>query len=326
MGDYIDVRNHARGFVGEKRLISERHDSLKNIESVEGDSPTSAVEFKSHLIYMWTTTQPTVFIFGWSFFSSINRGFHTEVGETGTLVGVVEILYLSYSDHTRRGSERCQQREAARSMDTYSQYNRRSSSGSLALIFCLSLGACSWVPKGDVQLDVGIKDRGVASWYGEQFHGRKAANGELFDMEALTAAHRTMPLGSIVRVINLNNGRHLHVRITDRGPYEKGRILDLSRRAALQLGMEHKGLAYVQVEIVGERRPDLAWLSETFTGQVASALADAQPLPDRTSSGMAAHTRTMQGDLWIARRNRWALAMLSADHWVGSSVATLVLA
>ncbi|NJL16396.1 MAG: septal ring lytic transglycosylase RlpA family protein [Nitrospira sp.] len=133
--------------------------------------------------------------------------------------------------------------------------------------FCLSLGACSWVPKGDVQLDVGIKDRGVASWYGEQFHGRKAANGELFDMEALTAAHRTMPLGSIVRVINLNNGRHLHVRITDRGPYEKGRILDLSRRAALQLGMEHKGLAYVQVEIVGERRPDLAWLSEHSPGK-----------------------------------------------------------
>lgn len=73
MGDGIGVRNHARGFVGEKPLISERHDSLKNIESVEGDSPTSAVEFNSHLIYMWTTTKPTVFIFGWSFSSSINR-------------------------------------------------------------------------------------------------------------------------------------------------------------------------------------------------------------------------------------------------------------
>src|SRR6187549_4288732 len=76
------------------------------------------------------------------------------------------------------------------------------------------LGACSWIPKGEAQFDVGIKDRGVASWYGEQFHGRQAANGEIFDMEASTAAHRTMPLGSIVRVVNLANGKHLYVRIT----------------------------------------------------------------------------------------------------------------
>src|SRR5215831_11910293 len=95
--------------------------------------------------------------------------------------------------------------------------------------------ACSWVPKGEVQLDIGLKDRGVASWYGEQFHGKQAANGELFDMEALTAAHWTLPLGSVVRVVNLTNGKHLYVRITDRGPYEKGRILDLSHAAAVQL-------------------------------------------------------------------------------------------
>ena len=73
-------------------------------------------------------------------------------------------------------------------------------------VFCtltvagMLLGACSWIPKGEAQFDVGIKDRGVASWYGEQFHGRQAANGEIFDMEALTAAHRTMPLGSIVPI------------------------------------------------------------------------------------------------------------------------------
>jgi len=211
-------------------------------------------------------------------------------------------------------------------MNTYSHHNRLSSSSSLALLFCLSLGACSWVPKGDVQLDVGIKDRGVASWYGAQFHGRKAANGELFDMDALTAAHRTMPLGSVVRVTNLINGKHLHVRITDRGPYEKGRILDLSRRAAMQLGMEREGLTYVQIEIVGARRPELMWLVETFTGRTASVLTEARPWPDRTSSGMTAHARNLQGDLWIARRNRWALAMLAVDHPVGSPVPALVLA
>ncbi len=211
-------------------------------------------------------------------------------------------------------------------MNTHSHHNRHPFSGSLAFIFCLSLGACSWVPKGDVQLDVGIKDRGVASWYGAQFHGRKAANGELFDMDALTAAHRTMPLGSVVRVINLNNGKHLYVRITDRGPYEKGRILDLSRRAALQLGMEREGLTFVQIEIVGQRRPELMWLSETLTGRTVSVLADSGPVSGQASSGMAAHARNLQGNLWVARRNRWALAMLAVDHSAETSVAALVLA
>ncbi len=210
-------------------------------------------------------------------------------------------------------------------MDTYTQYSRYFSTQTFALALCLSLGACSWVPKGEVQLDVGIKDRGVASWYGEQFHGRQAANGEIFDMEALTAAHRTMPLGSVVRVVNLTNGKHLYVRITDRGPYEKGRILDLSHGAAVQLGMDHKGLALVQVEIVGERRPDLMLLSEKFSGQASSLLAQQSSRFDRTSQGMTAQARNFLGDLWIARRNRWALAMLAVGQPVDSSVATLML-
>lgn len=211
------------------------------------------------------------------------------------------------------------------SMYTELQHGRRVSYQSFAIILSLSLGACSWVPKGDVQLDVGIKDRGVASWYGDQFHGRQAANGELFDMEALTAAHRTMPLGSVVRVVNLTNGKHLYVRITDRGPYEKGRILDLSHAAAVQLGMEHKGLAHVQVEIVGERRPELLLLSEKILERGVSVLLDAGPLTDRTSSGMAAPAWNLLGDLWIARRNRWALAMLAVAYPDGTPVATLVL-
>lgn len=210
-------------------------------------------------------------------------------------------------------------------MHTELHRSRLSSSTSFAIILCLSLGACSWVPKGDMQLDVGIKDRGVASWYGEQFHGRQAANGELFDMEALTAAHRTMPLGSVVRVVNLTNGKHVYVRITDRGPYEKGRILDLSHGAAVQLGMQHEGLTHVQVEIVGERRPELMWLSERFSDRAASLLADMGPQTDRTSSGMTSPARNFPGDLWIARRNRWALAMLAVAHPVHTPVASLVL-
>lgn len=210
-------------------------------------------------------------------------------------------------------------------MYTDLHHSRLSSSTSFVVILCLSLGACSWVPKGDTQLDAGIKDRGVASWYGEQFHGRQAANGELFDMEALTAAHRTIPLGSVVRVVNLTNGKHLYVRITDRGPYGKGRILDLSHGAAVQLGMEREGVAHVQVEIVGERRPELILLSEKFSERAASLLADTGTQIDRTSHGMASPARNVPGDLWIARRNRWALAMLAVAHPADTPVASLAL-
>ena len=186
------------------------------------------------------------------------------------------------------------------------------------------LGACSWVPKGQAEFDVGIKDRGVASWYGEQFHGRQAANGELFDMEALTAAHRTMPLGSIVRVVNLANGKHLHVRITDRGPYVNGRILDLSRAAAMQLGMEHGGLAHVQVEIVAQRRPELLQLSEALSGR-ASSFLDAKTVADRPRPFMAPWLRVLPSDIWLTRRIRRVPAMLAADHTAHAEVAHLTL-
>jgi rare lipoprotein A len=185
------------------------------------------------------------------------------------------------------------------------------------------LGACSWVPKGDAQFDVGIKDRGVASWYGEQFHGKQAANGEVFNMEALTAAHRTMPLGSVVRVVNLANGRHIHVRITDRGPYVNGRILDLSHAAAVQLGMEHGGLAYVQVEIVGQRHPELVQLSEDSRRSLLPI--DVTRVPARPDSSLTPFLRVLPSDLLLTRRARRIPGMLAADHTAHAQIATLEL-
>jgi rare lipoprotein A len=182
-------------------------------------------------------------------------------------------------------------------------------------------GACSWVPKGDAQFDVGIKDRGVASWYGEQFHGKQAANGEIFNMEALTAAHRTMPLGSVVRVVNLSNGRHIHVRITDRGPYVNGRILDLSHAAAVQLGMEHGGLTYVQVEIVGQRHPELVQLSEDSRRSLLPI--DVTRVPARPDSSLAPFLRVLPSDLLLTRRVRRIPGMLAADHTAHAQIATL---
>ncbi len=91
---------------------------------------------------------------------------------------------------------------------------------------------------------------GMASWYGPQFHGNKTANGEIFDMNKLTAAHKTLPLPSYVRVTNLSNGRNMVIRVNDRGPYAPNRIIDLSRRAAQLLGFHDKGIERVRVQLV----------------------------------------------------------------------------
>ena len=92
---------------------------------------------------------------------------------------------------------------------------------------------------------------GQASWYGEAFHGRLTANGEVYDMTHLTAAHPTMPLPSYARVTNLSNGSSVIVRVNDRGPYERNRVIDLSQKAAQMLDYQHHGTAKVKVEYVG---------------------------------------------------------------------------
>ncbi|WP_309087959.1 septal ring lytic transglycosylase RlpA family protein [Phenylobacterium sp.] len=92
---------------------------------------------------------------------------------------------------------------------------------------------------------------GIGSWYGDAFHMKATANGEIFDMNAVTAAHTTLPLPSVVEVTNLENGRKIQVRVNDRGPFVDNRIIDLSREAARQLGYDRKGLAKVRVRYVG---------------------------------------------------------------------------
>ncbi|TKT79344.1 septal ring lytic transglycosylase RlpA family protein [Aquamicrobium sp. LC103] len=99
--------------------------------------------------------------------------------------------------------------------------------------------------------DKDYKKVGAASWYGDAFHGRLTANGEVYDMTHLTAAHPTMPLPSYARVTNVDNGSSVVVRVNDRGPFERGRIIDLSRRAAELLDYQHHGVAKVEVEYLG---------------------------------------------------------------------------
>ncbi|SKC86672.1 rare lipoprotein A [Burkholderia sp. YR290] len=99
-----------------------------------------------------------------------------------------------------------------------------------------------------------FRQLGLASWYGRGFHGRRTANGEHYDMYAMTAAHRTLPLGSYVRVTSLASSKSVVVRINDRGPYARGRVIDLSYLAASALGMHRAGVTKVSIERV--EKPD----------------------------------------------------------------------
>jgi rare lipoprotein A len=111
----------------------------------------------------------------------------------------------------------------------------------------LLLAGCASQPQ-ESTLTGGYRGEGKASYYSNRHHGRRTASGERFDMHALTAAHRKLPFGSRVRVTNLNNQRSVVVRINDRGPYARGRIIDLSHAAAERLGMLRSGVAPVRVE------------------------------------------------------------------------------
>ncbi|MGH8102661.1 MAG: septal ring lytic transglycosylase RlpA family protein [Chthoniobacterales bacterium] len=126
----------------------------------------------------------------------------------------------------------------------------------------------------------GYVEEGNASWYGEPFDGRRASNGEIYDMDKLTAAHRTLPFGTMVRVTNLNNGKSTTVRITDRGPFVENRIIDLSRAAAREIESVGPGVVPVRVEVI---TPGIDPTAGFFTVQVG-AFRDpnnAQRLRDR---------------------------------------------
>lgn len=99
-------------------------------------------------------------------------------------------------------------------------------------------------------------EQGRASWYGEDFHGRPTSSGEVYDMHALTAAHKTLPLGTYVRVFNLDNGTSVDVRVNDRGPFVRGRIIDLSYAAAKAIRMVGPGTARVRIQALGAPVPD----------------------------------------------------------------------
>ena len=122
--------------------------------------------------------------------------------------------------------------------------------------------------------DLAYDETGIGSWYGDEFAGKLTANGEIFDPEKVTAAHKTLPMPSVVRVTNLDNGKSLVVRINDRGPFVAGRIIDLSRSAARLIGYKDNGLARVRVQVLAEQSLRLEQLAKA--GKFPELIGDVQ--------------------------------------------------
>jgi len=134
----------------------------------------------------------------------------------------------------------------------------------------------------------GYRERGLASWYGTKFHGRLTSSREPYDMYKMTAAHKTLPLPSYVRVTNLENDRSLIVRVNDRGPFHAGRIIDLSYTAAIKLGVHLKGTARVKVEALDGGAPDAG---VRYAARPAQASGSGPAAPKRTDRGSASTSR-----------------------------------
>src|ERR1700675_4876529 len=167
--------------------------------------------------------------------------------------------------------------------------------------------------------DVNYREEGLASWYGDDFHGRLTANGEVFDMESLTAAHPTLPMPCYARVTNLANGKSLIVRVNDRGPYHGNRLIDVSNKAAELLDFKGNGVARVRVEYFGraplEGSDDRQLMATLRTGEPARShwlvrVASARPfVPEALSSG-----RAIRGEVPMPEGRPYSLGNTSADQ------------
>ena len=167
--------------------------------------------------------------------------------------------------------------------------------------------------------DANYQEEGLASWYGNDFHGRLTANGEVFDMASLTAAHPTLPMPSYARVTNLRNGKSLIVRVNDRGPYHGNRLIDVSNKAAELLEFKGNGVAKVRVEYVGraplEGSDDRQLVATLRTGIPAPSpstvrIASARPfVPELTSSA-----GRIRGDVPLPEGRPYSLGNTQADY------------
>jgi len=142
----------------------------------------------------------------------------------------------------------------------------------------------SWYyPKEDYSYD----ETGIASWYGDAFHGGRTANGEVFNKNELTAAHKTLPLPTLARVTNLDNGRSIVVRINDRGPFSGARLIDVSQRAAQLLGFEGQGTAKVRVQVLADESKAIADAMRRYGSERPTQVAAAEQAPPPNNATLA---------------------------------------
>jgi rare lipoprotein A len=178
-----------------------------------------------------------------------------------------------------------------------------------------TVGGRVYVPEEDTD----YRAEGMASWYGDDFHGRLTANGEVFDMGSLTAAHPTLPMPSYARITNLSNGKSLVVRVNDRGPYHGNRLIDVSNKAAELLEFKGNGVAKVRVEYVGraplEGSDDRQLLATLRTGVPAPSpsavrVASARPFVPEISSSAG----RVRGEVPMPEGRPYSLGNTSADY------------
>ena len=167
----------------------------------------------------------------------------------------------------------------------------------------------------------GFRERGHASWYGKKFHGRRTSSGEKYDMFAMTAAHKTLPIPTYARVTNLANGKSVVVRVNDRGPFHKGRIVDLSYSAAARLDLIRHGSAEVQLEVVdASGAPAPAAVAEA-PASAAAPTAPAPTAPPAPVAGTAPAPRFLQAGVFNDTNN----ALTFRDHLMLGGIKPLVV-
>ena len=137
------------------------------------------------------------------------------------------------------------------------------------------------------QEDYSYDETGVASWYGQDFHGGRTANGEIFNKDELTAAHKTLPLPTLARVTNLDNGKSIVVRINDRGPFSGARLIDVSQRSAQLLGFEQQGTAKVRVQVLADESKAIADAMRHYAAPAPVVVAAAEQAPAETQQSAA---------------------------------------
>jgi rare lipoprotein A len=176
-----------------------------------------------------------------------------------------------------------------------------------------SIGGRTYVPAEDPH----YRAEGLASWYGEDFHGRQTANGEIYDMNSVSAAHATLPMPTYVRVTNLTNNRSVIVRVNDRGPYHADRIIDVSVKTAVMLGFYSSGVAPVRVEYVGT-----APLEGSDDRTLIATLRDGEPAPAPSLVRVAAAKSFMPRNVPIPSRRPYSLGegQAALDSQPGSEI------